>query len=162
MSQNMDPDSQLNLAQHDHQQVDMGMMMMMPMYFWSGNDVTYLFKGISSDSTGTYVAGIIGVFVLAVVVEGVSYLRKYIHVMGQLKGINDAVRVAQNAPVLDVQISIVFRLVLSLIYLIMVSLGFFLMLIVMTFNVYLILAAVTGLIFGNLVFNLISLPTLPL
>ena len=137
-------------------------MMMMPMYFWTGTDVTYLFKNIVSNSNGTYTAGIIGVFCLAITIEFVSYSRKYIHILAQLKGINDAVRFAQNAPVLDVQINIIYRLLLSFIYLAMVTLGYFLMLLIMTFNVYIIVAAITGLFAGNLIFSMIKLPQLPL
>ena len=154
----MDAGTSMNHSQHEHEHGGMNMMMMMPMYFWTGNDVTYLFKNISSDSSGTFFAGIIGVFLLAVLVEFVSYIRKYVHFKAQLQGINSAVRLAQNAPVLDVQINIVYRLILSFVYMTMVTLGFFLMLLIMTFNVGLIMAAIAGLFFGNILFGMIPLP----
>ena len=158
----MEAGSSMNFAQHEHEHGGMNMMMMMPMYFWTGNDVTYLFKNISSDSAGTLMAGMIGVFILAVLIEFVSYLRKYIHFKAQLQGINSAVRLAQNAPVLDVQINIIYRLILSFVYMAMVTLGFFLMLLVMTFNVGVIIAAIAGLFAGNVLFGMIPLPKLPL
>ena len=56
------------------------------------------------------------------------------------------------------QINIIYRLLLSFIYLAMVTLGYFLMLLIMTFNVYIIVAAITGLVTGNLIFSMIKLP----
>ena len=75
----MEAGGSMNHAMHEHEHMHMGMKMMMPMYFWTGNDVTYLFKNISSDSAGTFMAGMIGGFLLAVLIEFVSYIRKYVH-----------------------------------------------------------------------------------
>ena len=80
MDHNMEAASSDNFAHQEHDHTGMGMMMMMPMYFWTGTDVTYLFKNIVSNSNGTYVAGIIGVFCLAITIEFVSYSRKYVHI----------------------------------------------------------------------------------
>ena len=68
--------------------------MMMPMYFWAGNDVTYLFKSLASDSAGGYTLGIFATFFLGVAIELVSYLRKYFHIKAQLQAISSAVRYA--------------------------------------------------------------------
>lgn len=138
------------------------MKMMMPMYFWSGNDVTYLFKSLTSETASGYALGIIATFLLGFSLELISYLRKYVHMKAQLHAIETAVRSAQNAPMLDVQISCLNRLLLTLVYLAMVTLAYFLMLLVMTYNVYLLVAAVAGLASGNLLFSLLSLPQLPL
>ena len=54
------------------------------------------------------------------------------------------------------------RLLLTMIYLCMITLAYFLMLLIMTFNVYLLFAGVGGLASGNLLFNLMDLPKLPL
>ena len=134
------------------------MMMMMHMYFWRGNDVTYLFENISSDSSSSYSAGIIVTFVLGVTIELISYCRKYIHMKAQLHAINSSVRMSQNSPVIEVRISCTYRLMLTLVYIVMVTLGFFLMLIVMTYNVGLFFSAAGGLALGNLLFSLIDLP----
>ena len=77
----------------DHSGHNVGMMpMMMPMYFWTGNDVTYLFKNLSSETAGGYAVGIIATFLLGIALELVSYLRKYIHMKAQLQAIEGAVR----------------------------------------------------------------------
>ena len=57
----------------------MPMMMMMPMYFWTGTDVTFLFENIESKSSGQYFAGLVGTFALGVTIEFISYLRKFFH-----------------------------------------------------------------------------------
>ena len=54
-------------------------MMMMPMYFWSGNDVTYLFESIKSENGGGYIGGLVVTFILGFGIEFISYLRKYFH-----------------------------------------------------------------------------------
>ena len=97
-------------------------------------------------------------FLLGLAIEGISYLRKYVHVKAQVKAISIAVRQSQNAPVIDVRIDCGNRLLLTLIYLVMVTLAYFLMLLVMTFNVGLLFAGVGGLATGNLLFGLIALP----
>ena len=65
-----------------------GMMMMMPMYFWTGNDVTFLFKNVESKSDGGYTWGLIVTFLLGFAIEFISYLRKYVHMKAQLESIN--------------------------------------------------------------------------
>ena len=70
------------------------MMMMMPMYFWNGNDVTFLFKNIESKSDSDYIWGLIVTFILGFGIEFISYLRKYLHMSAQLKSIDEAVKYA--------------------------------------------------------------------
>ena len=72
----------------------MPMPMMMPMYFWTGNEVTYLFKNLASDSAGGYTLGIVATFFVGFAIELVSYLRKYVHIKAQLQAISNAVRYA--------------------------------------------------------------------
>ena len=69
--------------------------------------------------------------------------------------------ISQNSPIIDVRISCGNRLLLTVIYMVMVSSAFFLMLLVMTYNVGVLFAAVVGLALGLFVFNLIELPDLP-
>ena len=70
------------------------MMMMMPMYFWTGKDVTFLFKNIESKSDGDYTWGLICTFILGFAIEFISYLRKYVHMKAQLQSIDEAVKYA--------------------------------------------------------------------
>ena len=83
---------------HGHGQLDgdmpMPMKMMMPMYFWTGNDVTYLFKSLTSETAGGYALGIIATFLLGFALELISYFRKYVHMKAQLQAIENAVRSA--------------------------------------------------------------------
>ena len=81
----------------DDQMAEKGMvemMMMMPMYFWTGNDVTFLFKNIESKSDGDYTWGLICTFLLGFAIEFISYLRKYVHLKAQLQSIDEAVKYA--------------------------------------------------------------------
>ena len=60
----------------------MPMMMMMPMYFWTGNDdphVTWLFENLESKTGGGYFAGLVATFALGFAIEFISFLRKYFH-----------------------------------------------------------------------------------
>ena len=63
------------------------MMMMMPMYFWKGNEMTWLFHGVDSSTAGQYAGGLIVVLLLGIVLEGLTYLRNYIYVKEQSKAI---------------------------------------------------------------------------
>ena len=63
------------------------MMMMMPMYFWRGNEMTWLFYGVDSTTAGQYVGGLIVVLLMGIVLEGITYLRNYIYVKEQAKAI---------------------------------------------------------------------------
>ena len=157
------------LAQeHDHSShtaqendMPMPMMMMMPMYFWQGTEVTYLFENIESKSSGGYVAGLFGTFALGLAVEFISYLRKYFHMRAQLSAINNSVITSQNSPIIDVKIGCGYRLLLTFIFMIMITGAFLLMLLVMTYNVGILFAAVSGLAVGLFMFNLVTLPELP-
>jgi hypothetical protein len=63
------------------------MMMMMPMYFWRGNEMTWLFYGVDSTTAGQYAGGLIVVLLMGIVLEGITYLRNYIYVKEQAKAI---------------------------------------------------------------------------
>ena len=63
------------------------MMMMMPMYFWRGNEMTWLFYGVDSTTSGQYAGGLIVVLLMGIVLEGITYLRNYIYVKEQAKAI---------------------------------------------------------------------------
>jgi len=56
------------------------MMMMMPMHFWKGNNLTWLINGWESSDGGEYFVGLLITFLLAFTVESISYVRNYTYV----------------------------------------------------------------------------------
>ena len=67
----------------------MDMMMMMYMWFWSDaeKELNWLFKNVVSDSGGEYFAGLLVTFLLAIVLEGITFARNYIYMKEQVKAI---------------------------------------------------------------------------
>jgi len=73
----------MNTEQQEPAAVGMMMDMMMPMHFWSGyteNSLTWLFRDVTSDSTGDYIGGLILVFFFGILIEGVTYLRNFVYI----------------------------------------------------------------------------------
>ena len=64
-----------------------GMMMMMPMYFWSGNSLTWLIHGWDSTTGGSYFAGLLVSFILGFTIEALTYVRNYIYIKSQTAAI---------------------------------------------------------------------------
>ena len=65
----------------------MSMMMMMPMYFWKGNSLTWLFYNATSSNGTQYFGGLILVFLFGIALEAVYYLRNYIYIKAQILAI---------------------------------------------------------------------------
>ena len=65
----------------------MGMMMMMPMYFWSGNSLTWLVNGWDSTTGGSYFAGLLVSFILGFTIEALTYFRNYMYTKSQSEAI---------------------------------------------------------------------------
>ena len=65
------------------------MKMMMPMSFWSGTDLTWVYYRIKSTDSATYVGGLIIVFLLAILLEGLTYLRNFVYLRSQLAAIRN-------------------------------------------------------------------------
>ena len=65
------------------------MKMMMPMWFWSGTNLTWVYYRIKSDSSATYACGLIITFLLAILLEGLTYLRNFVYLRSQLAAIRN-------------------------------------------------------------------------
>ena len=63
------------------------MMMMMPMYFWKGNDLYWLSRYIETDSAGGYAAGLIVVFAFGIILEAVTWMRNFVYIKSQISAI---------------------------------------------------------------------------
>ena len=65
------------------------MDMMMYMSFWSGTNLTWVYYRIQSDGTGSYILGLIITFLLAILLEGLTYLRNFVYLRSQLAAIRN-------------------------------------------------------------------------
>ena len=129
-------------------------MSMMKMFWHMGYEQNMLIFGWNADTDGKMVAAVVVVLALAVVYEGTKFYRiKYSGLRAAragrqpVSGRSDAdsdVDVGRRFPVA--------KLTESLLYGVQVAISFTLMLIVMTFNVWLMLAAVVGMTLGYALF----------
>lgn len=62
-------------------------MMMMPMWFWKGTDLTWLIHGVESKTGGQYAGGLVVTFILAVLLEGIVYVRNSTYAKAQIAAI---------------------------------------------------------------------------
>ena len=65
------------------------MDMMMPMAFWSGTKLTWVYYRIQSTDAGNYTLGLIITFLLAILLEGLTYLRNFVYLRSQLAAIRN-------------------------------------------------------------------------
>ena len=56
--------------------MDMGMYM----YFWTGNQLTWLFYNAESTTGAQYFGGLICTFLVGVLIEALTYLRNYVYI----------------------------------------------------------------------------------
>ena len=62
-------------------------MMMMPMYFWKGEKLTWLFYLLESNTSTEYFVGLISVFLVAVGLQMIEYLRNFVYIKAQMRAI---------------------------------------------------------------------------
>lgn len=62
-------------------------MMMMPMYFWKGTELTWLWYHLDSSTPGEYAGGLIVVFLVGVVIEAVTWMRNFVYIKSQISAI---------------------------------------------------------------------------
>ncbi|XP_030753688.1 probable low affinity copper uptake protein 2 [Sitophilus oryzae] len=111
------------------------MDMEMPMYFEFSKSATVLFKAWKFDSTLGLVVSIIGVFILAFSCSALKYLRDYLRAKHTKR-----VTILSSAHIIQ-----------TLLQAFQVAIGYFLMAIVMTYNGWLSLAVIFGLVTGYFV-----------
>ena len=67
----------------------MDMMMMMPMSFWKGEKypITWLLPSLESNTSTEYFGGLMSVFLIALGLQMIEYLRNYIYIKAQMRAI---------------------------------------------------------------------------
>ena len=155
-------------AGHDHHGHGNGDHMM-PMFFNTMKEITFLVPGWESRDEGGYAVGWFATFFLAILVEGLLFARTYlaswllirsfnkVHLKVEPVVLTDAERAQtreqnQASQKVKIQLTCLNRLALSLLFSVISFLAFSLMLIVMTFEVGLLFSATIGLSVGNNLF----------
>ena len=86
------PDQVTRMGMDDSgNEMGMGMKMMMPMYFWTGNSLTWLINGWDSTTGGSYFLGLLVSFCLGVSIEALTFFRNYMYIMSQTAAIERTV-----------------------------------------------------------------------
>lgn len=154
-----------NHGDHDHHMKkdsnDTGMHhMMMMMYFHTGVDEVVLFKQWSITTVGGLLGSMVGIFLLAVIYEGLKYLREHLfkRYVSSIQFSTVAVtgesgRVTQVHKVERHHMMSWPHAVQTLLHIVQIVLSYFLMLIFMTYNVWLCLAVVLGAGVGYFIFG---------
>lgn len=135
----------------------------MPTYFHSTYNAIILFYGWRTESLGQIMASCVGIFIFAVLFEGIKYLRAYL-----LRNEKAAPFSLENVEPegTDGKIRVVFRrgsffdkicrrdhLYQTVLHVSQFIIGYSLMLIFMTYNIWLCLAVATGIGFGFFIFG---------
>lgn len=140
--------------------------MMMQMYFEAGYKAIILFKEWDTQSVGAMVGSCIGIFLLAVLYEGLKFSREALHRRNYMainysnvQGAADGSQSSQSKTALS-SAQIMMRAfttmphyVQTLLHLVQLTLSYFLMLIVMTYNVWLFVSVVLGCTAGYFLFG---------
>lgn len=132
---------------------------MMKMFWHVGYERNLLVFGWDADTDGKMVLAVLVVFLLAVAYEGIKFSRiKYSHLSASsqrrpisARADSDSESVASRLPVSN--------MIESLIYGCQVAVSFTLMLFVMTFNIWIMLSAIVGMMLGYCLFSSSRLTT---
>ena len=65
----------------------MDMKMMMPMWFWKGNNLTWLLHDLESTNSTDYFGGLMTVFLIAIGLQILEFCRNYIYIKAQMRAI---------------------------------------------------------------------------
>ncbi|CAL1261892.1 unnamed protein product [Larinioides sclopetarius] len=124
----------------------------MPMYFHFGVDTVILFKEWTTSSTESIIGSVIGIFILAMIYEGIKFFREFlfkkyftsleyssVSVLGDDgKPVTEVHKVARNRMLSWP------HMIQTFMHVVQMVLSYFLMLIFMTFNVWLCLGVILG------------------
>jgi len=141
----------------------MAMDMMMQMYFTTSTEVTILFEGWQTTGVGDLVGSCIGIFVFAILYEGLKYFREWLH-RRQYVAINvnkvstpgmNGTEINRTTTNISWAASILSssHFIQTFLHLIQLVISYLLMLIVMTFNVWCCIAVVLGCTVGYFLFG---------
>jgi copper transporter 1 len=164
---NMDDGSQLmsmgnndtmgNMTGSGNCSMDMGMGMDMGgmnMYFYFGQSATILFKPWETSSPGGMVASCVGIFLLAMVYEGLKYYREFLfrrqYASTRYGTVNNQPREDNKVVMPDGQYTLRnvicsgHHLLQTFLHMLQVTLSYFLMLVFMTYNGWLCISVILG------------------
>lgn len=137
-----------------------GDMHMMKMYFHFGVSEIVLFKGWTVSTTGGMLASVVGVFLMAMLYEGLKYFREYLfkQYVSTIQFSTVAItgengRVSQVHKVEKHKMLSSAHAIQTTLHMIQLIVSYFLMLIFMTYNVWLCLGVVFGAGVGYFIFG---------
>lgn len=143
----------------DHSGMDHGGMdhMMMKMYFhFTLNDIV-LFNFWKVDSYGTLISSMIGIFVAAMLYEGLKYFREYLYWknynMLQYQTVNKPPSQENERVINKPSLLSTHHLIQTFLHVIQIFVSYLLMLIFMTYNVWLCIAVTLGSATGYFLFG---------
>ncbi|XP_030753691.1 high affinity copper uptake protein 1-like isoform X2 [Sitophilus oryzae] len=131
--------------------MDMNMTMTMAMTFEFSKSATVLFKFWKFSTIGGLIGSMVGIFILAFAYEALKFYRGYLK--DRAISIRQGNKGAGDARFTQVSIMSKSHLIQTLLQAVQVIVSYFLMLIFMTYNAWLALAVVFGLVAGYFVFG---------
>jgi len=147
-------------TQHAHEMMGMTMQM----YFEAGYEATILFEQWKTESVGAMVGSCIGIFLLAILYEGLKFFREmlirknYVAIdYSKVRGSQDSngAQVSQTRTAVTCKTSMTSapHYIQTALHALQLVISYFLMLIVMTFNVWLFISVVLGCTVGYFLFG---------
>ena len=126
-------------------------MMYTQLYFYMGTQVKYIFKGLETESAGTYSLALVMTFIIALAIEGLNFYRYHLQA-GAYSQLNQLIdRKDHSVYTLSCKI----RFLISITYFVSIFLSYMLMLAVMTFNGGIFVVTILGLTVGYFIFGFI-------
>ncbi|KAI9563951.1 CTR1 [Daphnia sinensis] len=149
---------------HNHGSgTDGGMMMMMQMYFYADYTAVVLFKQWDIQSVGAMVGSCIGIFLMAILYEGLKYFREYLsrkhyapvnyNNVKTPEGGSDASSQVRTPMSFKTSVTSASHYIQTALHLLQMIISYFLMLIVMTYNVWLFISVILGCTVGYFFFG---------
>lgn len=150
-------------TEHDHSGMD-SMDHMMMMYFHTGFKETILFQQWAVDSEWAMIGSCIGIFLMAVLYEGLKYFREMLHrreyvaidyskVSIPSEGGSGGTTQTRTRVSCQKSMSSTSHFIQTALHLLQLALSYALMLIVMTYNVWLCLSVILGCTTGYFLFG---------
>jgi len=152
---------------HDHSNMGGHDMMGMMMYFHVGFEETVLFKQWKTSSEADMIMSCIGIFLIALLYEGLKYFRERLHrnqyiavdyskvraPEGSISNTGEQANQVRTTVSCQTSITSPSHYLQTLLHLVQLILSYFLMLIVMTYNIWLCLAVILGCTSGYYLFG---------
>lgn len=145
---------------HDHGSMSNDSMMMQ-MYFYADYKAVVLFKEWDIQTVGAMVGSCIGIFLLAILYEGLKYFREYlsrkyyapVSYVKTNEGGSEASSQVRTPMSFKTSVTSASHYIQTALHLLQMIISYFLMLIVMTYNVWLFMAVILGCTVGYFFFG---------